>query len=229
MVSSYYRHQCSCATAVASQDINPPSAGIKRNLREEWAISKTQQQHLQSSSGDTKSTRASTIGTNKKEKEPIIGRAGMHCSFAQSLNMRELILLDSDSTDTVFCNPKYVSNIRKSKEPLSISTNRGLMNSHMKWDIPYIDNVWYKEDSITTIISLKDMTNKYRVTMDSKEELALLVHMPDKILKFKQSANGLYAMDPNNQTSFEMRTTKTYQFMSTQEANLRFQESKTCS
>jgi hypothetical protein len=28
--------------------------------------------------------------------------------------MKELMLLDSDSTDTVFCNPKYVTNIRES-------------------------------------------------------------------------------------------------------------------
>ena len=101
----------------------------------------------------------------------------MHCSFAQSLNMRELILLDSDSTDRVFCNPKYVSNIREAKEPLSISTNGGLMKSHKKCDISYMEDVWYNEDSITNIISLKDMTNKFRVTMDSKEELALWVHM----------------------------------------------------
>jgi hypothetical protein len=36
--------------------------------------------------------------------------------------------------------------------------------------------------------------------MDSKEERALLVHMPDKIVKFKQFSNGLYAMDPNDKT-----------------------------
>jgi hypothetical protein len=41
--------------------------------------------------------------------------------------------------------------------------------------------------------------------MDSKEERALLVHMPDKIVKFKQFSNELYAMDPNDKTSFEMK------------------------
>ena len=42
---------------------------------------------------------------------------------------------------------------------------------------------------------MKDMTDKFRVTMDSKEELILLVHMPNKIEKFKQFSNGLYAME----------------------------------
>jgi hypothetical protein len=70
---------------------------------------------------------------------------GLHCSFAQTVDMKELIMLDSDSTDTVFCNPKYVTNIRESSYPLSISTNGGELKSYKKCDIPHIDNVWYLE------------------------------------------------------------------------------------
>jgi hypothetical protein len=79
--------------------------------------------------------------------------------------MKELILLDSDSTDTVFCNPKYVMNIRDSNKPLSISTNGGELKSYKKCDIPHIDNVWFNKNSITNIISMKDITDKFRVTM----------------------------------------------------------------
>jgi len=100
------------------------------------------------------------------------------------------------------------------------------MKSHMKCDIPYIDDVGYNKDSITNIISLKDMTNKFRATMDSKEELALLVHMPDKTVKLKQFMNGLYAMDPNDKESFEMKTQKPYQFLNTQEGNIRFMSAR---
>ena len=38
--------------------------------------------------------------------------------------------------------------------------------------------------------------------MDSKEELVLLVHMPNKNVKLKQFSDGLYAMDPNDENSF---------------------------
>jgi hypothetical protein len=65
------------------------------------------------------------------------------------------------------------------------------------------------------------MTDIFRVTMDSKEERALLVHMPDKIVKFKQFSNGLYAMDPNDKTSFEMKK-KPYQFLTTVKDNMKF-------
>jgi hypothetical protein len=195
---------------------SPDCRHKEKTPKDEWAINKAQQ-HAQSSS-DTASTNGSTVS---KITEPVVGWAGLHCSFAQAVNMKELILLDSDSTDTVFCNPKYVSNIRDSEDPLSISTNGGIMNSHQKCDIPYIEDVWYNEDSMTNIISMKDMTNKFRVTMDSKEELALLVHMPDRIVKFKQFSNGLYAMDPSDEKSFKT-TKKPYQFLNTLEENLAF-------
>jgi hypothetical protein len=57
--------------------------------------------------------------------------------------------------------------------------------------------------------------------MDSKEERALLVHMPDKIVKFKEFSNGLCAMDPNDKTSFEMKK-KPFQFVATVKDNMKF-------
>jgi hypothetical protein len=57
--------------------------------------------------------------------------------------------------------------------------------------------------------------------MDSKEERVLLVHMPDKIVKFKQFSNCLYAMDPNNKPSFKAKK-KPYQFLTTVKDNMKF-------
>ena len=59
---------------------------------------------------------------------------------------------------------------------------------------------------------MKDMPEKFCVVIYSKEELALLVHMPNKIVKFKPFSNGLYAMDKNNEKS-SILTNKQYQFM----------------
>ena len=108
-----------------------------------------------------------------------------------------MILLDSDSTDTVFWNLKYVLNIQYSDNQLSINTNGVLMKLHWNCDIPYNNDVWYNENSITNIDSMKDKTKKICVMMDLKEELALLVHTTNKIVKFKQFTNGLYDMDLN--------------------------------
>jgi hypothetical protein len=190
--------------------------------REEWAINKVSQQHAQTKNVDDKDASESTA-SEEEEEETETGWAGLQCSFAQTANMKELILLDSDSTDTVFCNRKYVKKIRDSGEPLSINTNGGVMKSTQKCDIQHIDNVWFNEDSMTNIIALKDMTKKFRVTMDSEEEKALLVHMPNKIVKFKEFSNGLYAMDPNDDNSF---IKKPYQFLNSVKENMKFLSSR---
>ena len=57
---------------------------------------------------------------------------------------------------------------------------------------------------------MKYMMENICVKMDSKEEMSLLVCMPNKIVKFKQFSNGLYVIDPNDEKSFVL-TNKEYQ------------------
>ena len=78
--------------------------------KEEWAINKLQQQYNKMNSDKKSSTDNSTISSNKSKTK--VGWAGVHCAFTQATDLRELILLDSDSTDTIFCNLDYVSNIQ---------------------------------------------------------------------------------------------------------------------
>ena len=94
------------------------------------------------------------------------------------------------------------------------------MKSHHKYDIPYINDVWYNRNPIKNNIIMKDMTEKFRVTIGSKEELAFLVYIPNKIVKSNQFSNGLYAIYPNDKKGFVL-TKKEYQFMNTLEENLK--------
>ena len=54
------------------------------------------------------------------------------------------------------------------------------------------------------------MTDKFRVTFDSIKEKALIVHLPNKIIKFHQMNNGFYRMNPKEKTThiFLRHTTK---------------------
>ena len=143
-----------------------------------------------------KITSGSSLYRNKED--PLIVWEGLYCPLIQAANIKELILLESHYTDTVFCNLKHVLNVLDSENPINSIRNEGLMKLQQKFDIPYINNLWYQKSSIINVISMKYTTWKVRVTMDSEEELALLAHMPNKIVNFRQISNGLYAMDLND-------------------------------
>ena len=113
--------------------------------------------------------------------------------------LKHWILLDSDSNTTVFCQKDYVSKIWDVESNMKIATNGGgAMMSTQKCFVPNLGEHWFNEESMTNIIALADMADKYKVTMDTSNERAMLVHMDNKIIKFKQMNNRLYAMDPRN-------------------------------
>ena len=68
---------------------------------------------------NTSSASATNDSTKTETKETTYGWVTAHMDkyklsyqFHQGTSMRDIVLLHSDSTDTVFCNEKYVSNIR---------------------------------------------------------------------------------------------------------------------
>jgi hypothetical protein len=168
--------------------------------KDEWAINKSQQQFVQeqktqASNSSTKNSDDSNVKSEAKN-EPTAGWTGLHYSFAQSNSLRDCILLDSDSTDTIFCNKEYVTNIRDSPTDMVMNTNGGPMVTKQLCDVPFLGTVWFNENSLTNIISLALMAEKHRVTYDSSAEKAFLVHLPHKVVKFYQLSSRLYGMNP---------------------------------
>ena len=106
-----------------------------------------------------------------------MGWAGLNCSFMQMYNMRDLILLDSNLNDTVFCNEKYATNIYDSNEVSRLNTNAGVLESSQICDVPYLEIHWFNKDAIMNIISLAHITDKFKVMMNSvkKGNVCLLV------------------------------------------------------
>jgi hypothetical protein len=138
--------------------------------REDWAINKSQShahQQVETPSVVGQLLTPSSVTAAKVKPEPKVGWAGVHCSFAHAANLSEMILLDSNSTDSVFCNPNYVTNSRDTKETLKVLTNGEIMNSSQKCDVPYLGECWFNKESITNIIAMYDMRKKFRITMDT--------------------------------------------------------------
>ena len=72
--------------------------------------------------------------------------------------------MDSDSTDTLFCNKNYVTNIRKSDKPLIFKTNGGKIITTEICEASY----WFNKSAVTDIKSLADIAEEYCVIVDTE-------------------------------------------------------------
>jgi hypothetical protein len=90
------------------------------------------------------------------------------------------VLLDSDSTVSIFNNAAMLVDIHEVYTPLVLESNGGGHQlTHQMGTIPGFGKVWYNEDSIANILSLADVRKAQRVTMDTSDDAAFHVHKPD--------------------------------------------------
>ena len=114
------------------------------------------------------------------------------------------VLLDTCSTDNVFCNRKLLSSIRKCKagEDLRLLTNGGFADYDQ---IGHCDlfktDAHYNPDSIANVLSFMKLSNTpgIRITADTANDKCLTVHMEDdnSSFKFTPCDDGLYYYDVN--------------------------------
>jgi hypothetical protein len=109
--------------------------------------------------------------------------AGVSAAQARE-DMRNWILLDSQSSVDLFCNPELVENIQESGETLLLATNAGDLMTKMKATVPEYGEVWFDQNAMTNVFSLASMEDKFRVTYDSSTESAFIVHTPRGPVRF---------------------------------------------
>ena len=189
--------------------------------RSEWAINKisatetnTQAAHVDDKTKAEPEEKESTAQGTSNSASNKISWAGVHVqqAFAQQGfkdDFKHWILLDSDSNTTLFCNRDYTTKIWEDKESMSLQTNGdGKMTTNYKAHVPLIGTTWFNEESMTNIIAMADMADLYRVTMDTSEENCFLVHLQDRIIRFVQMTNRLYAMDPRDPSRYIIKQNK---------------------
>jgi hypothetical protein len=78
------------------------------------------------------------------------------------LDLREVMLLDSQSTMDLFCNRALVENVNKSKTTMRLQSNGGHMIVEREATVKgYYKKVWYSEKAITDIVTLSNVIKKY--------------------------------------------------------------------
>ena len=113
--------------------------------------------------------------------------------------MKQVILLDNGSSTSIFANPRMVQDIKEVEVPLQLMTNGGELITTKKATVNGFGEVWFDEDSIANIFSFAELKDKHRITYDSNKEDAFIIHLPNKIVKFARTKEGLYTYQPKEQ------------------------------
>jgi hypothetical protein len=118
------------------------------------------------------------------------------------MNMREVILLDNESTMALdlFCNKAFITGVHKTKETITVQSNGGTLVAKKKATLKgYKFDVWFDKRAITNVLWLANISKQYRVTYDSGNSKGFVVHrattgLPDMYFKLHES--GLHVYNP---------------------------------
>ena len=180
----HIRPDCPKLAEDSTQEEDEPESTHKKDKQVKSALKK-------------KTTFAQTVtsedSATESEPENQFFNFGFCSTTSSPLNLRDMILLDNQSTVDLFCNPKLVSHISKTKQSMTVHGNGGTLTSNTKAHVENYGSVWYHPQAITNILSLKNVSKKFRVTYDSQGKGAFIVHKPNGInVHFVSHKDGLH-------------------------------------
>jgi hypothetical protein len=178
----------------------------KNKPKPEWVINKMKQEVSHVNANETTTTsNAATTTTSTQAATPTTpatttGWAGVHIhvQFYQAGVMKNVILLDNQSTASIFCNKDLVDDIYKVDEMMILKTNGGDLITDHKAMVKDFGEVWFNPNAVTNIFSMAEMENKYKISYNTGE---FIVHLPHTNAIFKRDSSGLYSFKPPNTSS----------------------------
>ena len=90
------------------------------------------------------------------------------------------LLINTGSTCSVFKNARMLTDVKQRKTVMRTVSNGGHQDSRLTGMFPGFFRVWLNPDSILIILSMSDVTDQFRVTMDSNVDNAINVHVNGK-------------------------------------------------
>jgi hypothetical protein len=124
-----------------------------------------------------------------------------------ALDLKEIMLLDSQSTMDLFCSPKFADKIHKSATNMRLKSNGGpMMVGHKAKHPGHVNKAWFDTVAITNVMALlNDVIQQWCVTCDSNEMMFVVHREPEKPnMEFRMHSSGLHCYDPCTEKSKQM-------------------------
>ena len=100
--------------------------------------------------------------------------------------LKDVILLDTGSTlQATIMNPDFITGIRVSQNPIGMKTNAGTKRLNLEGKVNGLGTAWFDPEHCANIFGFSHVVDKNRITYDSDQEDAFLVHTKNGIVKFK--------------------------------------------
>ena len=132
------------------------------------------------------------------------------------------LLLDSCSTVTTIKNPTLATNIADCApgDEMRLTSTGGYLDHTKACTTKFLNiNGYYNPYGLANICALRDVCDKYRVTMDSANAREMHVYLDkDRFMVFKECGDGLYYFDTKNDNITKDPFNK-YSFLNTVAAN----------
>jgi hypothetical protein len=198
--------QSACYVCGSKDHKQPDCKDPRKNNQQEWYIHKLmdKDQNKNNNSIHFQADQASNLGESpadnwnyfamsmfnmKKEPEPV------------KKIMQDYLFLDTGGTEGITNNPRFVTNIKQSNNPIELETTGGTKIEDKEATIPgYKGRIWYDKQAPISTLSFGKLVqepNIDKITYDSSKEDAFNIHTKDAgTIKFKRTPNGLYAFKP---------------------------------
>jgi hypothetical protein len=123
-----------------------------------------------------------------------------------ALDLKEITLLDSQSTMDLFCSEVLVDKTFKSKNTMKLKSNGGSMLVNQKATIfGCHKEVWFSTRAIANIIALSNLIRQHRVTYDSNDLMFVVHREPEEPnMDFRMHESGSHCYDPRKEKNEEM-------------------------
>ena len=105
-----------------------------------------------------------------------------NCRSAEGINLRNCVLLDSESTVHAFCNRNLVERVWAASDSMTLVSNGGEITTSMMCQIKNLapqQPVWFHPEYITNVLSLALLKKQFKITYDSTKGGSFEVHRPD--------------------------------------------------